>query len=165
MDNIVVNLKRHIRRKRIQVFCLNSIKEYLKNTDVLLHVNFSESYKNANQDEIRSAYFEQFSFLFFLLLHGQMGKFAPYQSLLQLNQMSIHVSLLYHAYMKLLVILRKRLELLRNCTYGVMDVHHSSDRDLFSCFGAISTLKKKLNGTLTTHITAAKDRWRWYNQK
>ena len=47
----VVNLKQHIYRKCVQVFCLNSIKEDLKNTDVLLHVDFSESYKNANQDE------------------------------------------------------------------------------------------------------------------
>ena len=61
----VVNLKQHIHTKRIQVFCLNSIKEDLKNTDVLLHVDFSESYKNANQDEIQSAYFGQSSFSIF----------------------------------------------------------------------------------------------------
>ena len=52
-------------QKHIQVFCLNSIKEDLKNTDVLLHVDFSESYKNANQDEIQSAYFGQSSFSIF----------------------------------------------------------------------------------------------------
>ena len=61
----VVNLKQHIHRKRIQVFCLNSIKEDLKNTDILLHVDFSGSYKNANQDEIQSAYFGQSSFSIF----------------------------------------------------------------------------------------------------
>ena len=75
-----------------------------------------------------------FLFLQHVLTHAQMGKFASYQSISLPNQMSTHVSLLYHAYIKLLVILRKRLERLRNCTYGVMDVRHSSDRDLFSRF-------------------------------
>ena len=99
-----------------------------------------------------------FLFLQRVLAHVQMGKFAPYQSLSLPNQMITDVSLLYHAYIKLLVKLRKTLELLRNCAYGVMDVHHSSDRDLFSHFYATSTLKRKSNGTLTRHITA-KDRW------
>ena len=58
----VVNLKQHIHRKAIQVFCLNSIKEDLR---VLLHVDFSKSQKNANQNEIQSAYFEQCSFSIF----------------------------------------------------------------------------------------------------
>ena len=44
------------------MFCLNSIKKELKNADVLLHVDFSEKYKNANQDKIQSAYFGQSSF-------------------------------------------------------------------------------------------------------
>ena len=100
----------------------------------------------------------RFLFLQHVLTHAQMGKFAPCQSLSLQNQISTHVSLLYDAYIKLLVILRKRLELLQSCTYGVMDVHHNSDRDLFSRFWGISTLKRKLNGTLTRHITA-KDRW------
>lgn len=60
----VVNLKQHIHRMRIQLFCLNCIKEDLKST-VLLHVDFSESYKNANQDEIQSTYFRQSWFLIF----------------------------------------------------------------------------------------------------
>ena len=76
----------------------------------------------------------RFLFLQHVLTHEQMGKFVSYQSISLPNQMSTHVSLLYHAYIKLLVILRKRLERLRNCTYGVMDVRHSSDRDLFSRF-------------------------------
>ena len=61
----VVNLKQNIHRKRVQVFCLNSIKKDLKNNDVLLHVDFRESYKNANQDEIQSAYFGQSPFFIF----------------------------------------------------------------------------------------------------
>jgi len=61
----VISLKQHIHRKRIQVFCLNSIKEELKRTEVLLHVDFSESCKNSNQDEIQSAYFGQSCFSIF----------------------------------------------------------------------------------------------------
>ena len=61
----VVNLKQHIHRKRIQVFYLNSIKKDLKNTDVLLHVDFTDSYKNARKGGIQSAYFEQSYFLIF----------------------------------------------------------------------------------------------------
>jgi len=33
-----VNLKQHIYRKRVKVFCLNSMKEDLKESDVSLHV-------------------------------------------------------------------------------------------------------------------------------
>ena len=60
-----VNLKQLIHRKRIRVFCLKSIREDLKNTDVLIHVEFCDSYKNANQDDIQSAYFGQSSFSIF----------------------------------------------------------------------------------------------------
>ena len=56
----VVNLKQHIHRKRIQVFCLNSFNEDLKNPDVLLQVDFSETYKYANKQEIEIGYFRQF---------------------------------------------------------------------------------------------------------
>ena len=62
MDIIILNLKQHIRRERIQVFCLNSIEEDWKGK---LHVDFSESYKNANQDEIQTAYFGQSLFSIF----------------------------------------------------------------------------------------------------
>ena len=61
----VVNLKQHIHRKRIQVFYLNSIKKDLKNTDVLLHVDFTDSYKNACKGGIQSAYFGQSYFFIF----------------------------------------------------------------------------------------------------
>ena len=60
----VMNLKQRIHRMRIQLFCLNCIKEDLKST-VLLHVDFSKCYKNANQDEIQSTYFRQSWFLIF----------------------------------------------------------------------------------------------------
>ena len=44
----VVNMKEHIHRKRIQVFCLNNIEKDLKSTDIFLHADFSESYKTSN---------------------------------------------------------------------------------------------------------------------
>ena len=50
--------------QHIQVFQLNIIKEDLKNT-ALLHLDFSESWKNANQDKIQRAYFGQSSFSIF----------------------------------------------------------------------------------------------------
>ena len=70
-----MNLKQHIHRKRIQVFCLNSIKEDLKSTNFLPHVDFSESYKNANQDEIQIALTSdnlRFLFLQNVHIHAQI---------------------------------------------------------------------------------------------
>jgi len=61
----VVHLKQHIHRKRVQTFSLNTIKEELKPSEILLHVDFSESYKNAAQDEIQSAYFGHSTFSLF----------------------------------------------------------------------------------------------------
>lgn len=59
------NLKQQIHRKLIQVFSLNSIKEKLKSFEILMRVDFSESFKNANQDEIQSASFGQACFSIF----------------------------------------------------------------------------------------------------
>ena len=61
----VVNMKEHIHRKRIQVFCLNNIEKDLKSTDIFLHADFSESYKTSNRHEIQSAYFGQSLFSIF----------------------------------------------------------------------------------------------------
>ena len=146
----------------IQVFHLNIIKEDLKNT-ALLNLDFSESQKKMpTKTRSRELTLGNLHFLFLQhVLTPKMGKFALYQSPSLLNQMSTHVSLLYHAYIKLLVILRKRLEFLQNFTFGVMDWHHSSDQDLFSHFWAFSTLKRKLNSTLTRHIRAKMDGVGW----
>ena len=65
MDNISREFEITHHRKRILVLCLNSIKEDLKNTDFLLHVDFNESYKNASQDGVQSTYFGQSSFSIF----------------------------------------------------------------------------------------------------
>ena len=89
----VANLKQQIHRKPIQVFCLNSTKEDLKNTDVLLHVDFSESYKNVNQDEIQSAYFGQSLFsIFTAYAYTCTHREIRTISITVQNQMSTHLS-------------------------------------------------------------------------
>ena len=50
-------MKEHIHRKRVQVESYNSHKDELKKGEALVHVDYSESYKNKQQDEIQSAYF------------------------------------------------------------------------------------------------------------
>lgn len=72
-----------------------------------------------------------FLFLQHVLAHAQIWKIATYQSLSLPNQMSTHVSLLYHAYIKLSVTLRKRLELLRNCAYGLRCASQFRSRFVF----------------------------------
>ena len=98
----VVNLKQDIYRERIQVFYLKSIKKDLKNT-VLLHVDFTDSYKMPAKVGSKGLTLGNLIFLFLehVLTHARMGKFASYQSLSLLNEMSTHVSLLYNAYIKL----------------------------------------------------------------
>ena len=49
-------LKEHIHRKRIQVESYNLQKAELKEGEALVHVDYSESYKNKQQNEIQSAY-------------------------------------------------------------------------------------------------------------
>ena len=58
-------LKEHIHRKRIQVESYNLQKAELKEGEALVHVDYSESYKNKQQNEIQSAYFGQSSFSLF----------------------------------------------------------------------------------------------------
>ena len=62
---MVIELKGHIRRKRIQVASYDSCKMDLKQGEAILYVDYSESYKNKQQDEIQSAYFEQSTFSLF----------------------------------------------------------------------------------------------------
>jgi len=57
--------KKHIHRKRKQVKAYNDQKAKLKPREVLIHVDYSESYSNAQQDEIQSAYFGQQNFSIF----------------------------------------------------------------------------------------------------
>lgn len=57
--------KKHIHRKRKQVKAYNDHKVNLKPREVLIHVDYSESYSNAQQDEIQSAYFGKQNFSIF----------------------------------------------------------------------------------------------------
>ena len=61
----VKSLKAHIHRKRVQADSLNSAKESLEEDEILMQVDYSESYKNAEQDEIQSAYFGHTCFSLF----------------------------------------------------------------------------------------------------
>ena len=55
-DNIKT-LKEHIYTKRRQVNAYHEMKASLSESDLMLHVNFGESYKNDQQDATQSAYF------------------------------------------------------------------------------------------------------------
>ena len=55
-------LKSHIYRKCEQVASSNKQKDELKTGEALIHVDFSESYNNTQQDEIQSAYVGQQNF-------------------------------------------------------------------------------------------------------
>ena len=53
----VTVLKKHIYSKRVQNREYNRIKESLDHCQILVHVDYAESYKNVHQNEIQSAYF------------------------------------------------------------------------------------------------------------
>ena len=57
LDSTVKNLKHHIHVKRIQFNFCNNVKNNLTRNEVLIHVDYSESYENKQQREIQSAYF------------------------------------------------------------------------------------------------------------
>ena len=54
----IKTLKEHIFIKRRQVNAYNAIKASLSENDLILHVDFTENYKNDQQDATQSAYFE-----------------------------------------------------------------------------------------------------------
>jgi len=58
-------LKRHIYSKRAQNKYYNNIKDSLDHGQILVHVDFAESYKNSQQNEIQSAYFGNSTFSIF----------------------------------------------------------------------------------------------------
>ena len=58
----VVTLKRHIYSKRAQN---RTYKESLDHGELLVHVDYAESYKNVQQNEIQSAYFGNSTFSIF----------------------------------------------------------------------------------------------------
>ena len=61
----VVSLKRHVYSKRSQNRHYNHVKESLDHGQILVHVDYAESYKKSQQNEIQSAYFGNSTFSIF----------------------------------------------------------------------------------------------------
>ena len=59
-------LKEHIFVKRVQNDAYNEHKPELSDGDLLVHVDFAESYRNDQQNEIKSTYFGNKSFSLFI---------------------------------------------------------------------------------------------------
>ena len=60
-----LSLKRHIYLKRSQNRHYNHVKESLDHRQIIVHVDYTESYKNSQQNEIQSAYFGNSTFNIF----------------------------------------------------------------------------------------------------
>ena len=58
-------LKEHIFVKRVQNDAYNKHRAELSDVDLLVHVDFAESYRNDQENKIQSAYFGNQSFLLF----------------------------------------------------------------------------------------------------
>lgn len=61
----IKQLKTHIFKKRVQNKAYNHMKQTLGPNDLLIHVDFAESYSNIQQDAIQSSYFGQQTFSIF----------------------------------------------------------------------------------------------------
>ena len=59
------SLKQHVFRKRSQAASLTEAKSNLQEGHLLNHIDYSESYKNAEQNEIQSTYFGRSCFSIF----------------------------------------------------------------------------------------------------
>ena len=64
-NSTILTIKKHIYRKRKQVASYNQQKLDFKPEETLIHVDYSESYSNLEQDEVQSAYFGQQNFSIF----------------------------------------------------------------------------------------------------
>ena len=60
-----MSLRRHIYSERSQNHHYNHVKESLDHGQLLVHVDYAESYKNSQQNEIQSAYFGNSTFSIF----------------------------------------------------------------------------------------------------
>ena len=61
----LITLKEHIYNKRKQFDAYCKMKDSLAEEDIILHVDFAESYCSDQQDAMQSAYFENQSFIIF----------------------------------------------------------------------------------------------------
>ena len=64
-NSTILTIKKYVYRKRKQVAFCNQQKLDLKPAEVFIHVNYSESYSNSQQDEVQFAYFGQQNFSVF----------------------------------------------------------------------------------------------------
>lgn len=65
LDTTIQVLKRHLYVKRVQCKFYDDFKKNLGKNDLLVHVDYSESYENKQQREIQSAYFGHTTFSIF----------------------------------------------------------------------------------------------------
>ena len=64
-NSAILTIKKHIYQKREQVASYNQQKSDLKPGEALIHVDYSQSYSNSQQDEVHSTYFAQQNFHMF----------------------------------------------------------------------------------------------------
>ena len=65
LNSTIKTLKHHIHVKRVQFKFYNDAKANLAKNEILIHVDYSESYENKQQREIQSAYFGHTTFSIF----------------------------------------------------------------------------------------------------
>ena len=64
-NTTVATVKHHIHVKRVQLVFYSDVKNNLARNDILIHLDYSESYENKQQREIQSAYFGHTTFSIF----------------------------------------------------------------------------------------------------
>lgn len=131
----------------------------LKQGEVILHVDYSESYKNRQQDEIQSAYFGQSSFSLFTACvyynnNGSLMK-KPITVVSESSDHSriaaLHVSMLSSKKLRSLSTWKKSLS-------GVMVVRRNSVRNMFSNLSPLTVRNYTSTGT-TMRPTMGRDPW------
>ena len=83
-------LKEHILVKRVQNDAYNKHKAKFSDGDLLVHVNFTESYRNHQQNEIQSAYFGNQSFSLFTSCCYFKGATSENKSVVMVTENSDH---------------------------------------------------------------------------
>jgi len=144
----VKSLKQHIFRKRSQAASLIESKSNLKEGQLLMQVDYSESYKNAEQNEIQSAYFGHTCFSIFTACCYYK---AEEGELIQESHHSL-------AFVNSLKLWKKRLNQLKRSLFGVMEWGHSFVQGSYLCCFQPSTLQSISSG-ITMRLTMAKGLW------
>ena len=124
-------LKTHIFVKRTQNTHYNRLKENLKTNEFIIHVNYSENYKDEEQDEIQSAYFGHNSFSIFTRCCYTRGiDGTPLnENFIVTSEATDHSRIAAFSCINLIIdSLQKKFLCF---IYGVMVAHHNSGPDLF----------------------------------